>query len=283
MEDSSGNDPENSEASVFNSEHHVNFMEEIFRMYNFEKSVKDWAVCQIADSAAVNIRIAKDLGHSRHISCKNHNLNLECQLMVSNNNELDQITKKIESVSASVRNSCKLSAALRNEAAASDQKLWNIRPKGKCTTRAWLGHAVVVQRHLKLREYYRRLMDDNMGNIVEHRDTVEHHFIEKAESHLKQLKQMKDCSELIQTEKLPWWKYQIYLGILVRTTFNSRNRSRGNQPLGQKYIAADNGLSTDPHFETGVAKIQQGLPREEMMTSLESHACEVLLKSNNDT
>ncbi len=46
-------------------------------------------------------------------------------------------------------------------------------------------------------------MDDNMGNIFDHRDTVEHRFIENAESHLNQLEDMKKCAVLLQKEKLP--------------------------------------------------------------------------------
>ena len=57
----------------------------------------------------------------------------------------------------------------------------------KCTTRAWLGHAVVVERHLKLKDYYMTLMNQNMGNITQHRDTVDKRFIDDAKVHLKYL------------------------------------------------------------------------------------------------
>ena len=123
----------------------------------------------------------------------------------------------------------------------------------------------------------------NMGNIVDHRDTVEHRFIENAESHLDQLEDMRKCAVLLQEEKLPLWQCQEYLDILLTTTLNPRNRSRANRDCAPKHILVNNGLSTNSYFETGVAKIQQGLGREDLMNPLESQACEALLKSKNDT
>ena len=52
--------------------------------------------------------------------------------------------------------------------------------------------------------------------------------------------------------------------------------------LGTKYINVDNGLSTYPDFETGVAKIQQSVIYEEMMTLEEEVTCNNLLNENFD-
>ena len=165
-----------------------------------------------------------------------------------------------------------------------DHCLFTIRPKGKCTTRAWLGHAQVVSRHIKLREFYTNLMDNDMGSITEHRDTVEHRFIQKAGKHMKQLSQIRMCSRYIQKEKLPLHKCQDYLDLLILTQQNLKEQ-RGRDAgclIGEKYIIPNNGLSTDHHFETGVAKIQKGITCEETMNPFESMACQVLLRSNNN-
>ena len=53
-----------------------------------------------------------------------------------------------------------------------------------------------------------------MDIITQHRDTVERRFIQKAETHLKQLKQIRHCSNLIQKEKLPLCQCQSYLDLL---------------------------------------------------------------------
>ena len=66
----------------FNATHHINFIEEVFRMFDFDRSLKDWAICQLADSAAVNIKIAKDMGHNKHISCKNHSFPFAQDFMI---------------------------------------------------------------------------------------------------------------------------------------------------------------------------------------------------------
>ena len=71
----------------------------------------------------------------------------------------------------------------------------------------------------------------------------------------------------------------------METTTKTKNRYRGTENgrcyLGENYIKAHNGLSSDPHFETGVARIQKGIAHEELMTPLESLACRVLLKDSN--
>ena len=199
--------------------------------------------------------------------------------------ELKNLTDKINSVSKSVRNSCKISTALRNEAALDNPKLWNFRAKGKSVTRAWLGHAITVNRHLQLQKYYATLMDAKVGNITEHRETVEHSFIEKTMTHNKHLQQIKKCSDMLQKEKLPLWKCQNYLDFLMKSVARGNGRTGSmfaKCTLGTHYIVPNNNLSTNPPSETGVAKIQQGVVNEEMMNLQEVIACMPLLKDNDD-
>ena len=127
-------------------------------------------------------------------------------------------------------------------------------------------------------------MDTNIGSITEHRETVEHRFIQKAGRHMNNLRQMRMCSQYIQKEKLPVHKCQGYLDLLILTQQNLKEQTGNNAGcfIGKKYIIPNNGLSTDHHFETGVAKIQKGITCEETMNPFESMACQVLLKSNND-
>ena len=47
METSSSDDNVNSIATQFNSQHHVNFMEEVFKMLNFGINMKDWTICHL--------------------------------------------------------------------------------------------------------------------------------------------------------------------------------------------------------------------------------------------
>ena len=62
----------------------------------------------------------------------------------------------------------------------------------------------------------------------------------------------------------------------------------GNRPISKFYccnlrnnnISSDNSLLTTPDFETGVAKIQQGVAYGNLMTRVEIDACKALLKSS---
>ncbi len=49
--------------------------------------------------------------------------------------------------------------------------------------------------------------------------------------------------------------------------------------LGLKYLSPKNGLSTDPDFETGIAKIQSG--SEQTIMQAEKRACRALQKDAN--
>ena len=53
--------------------------------------------------------------------------------------------------------------------------------------------------------------------------------------------------------------------------------------LGTKYIKVDNGLSADPVFKTGVAKIQQDIVYRVTMTVTENFAFKCLLNDNLNT
>lgn len=127
-------------------------------------------------------------------------------------------------------------------------------------------------------------MDTNMGNVTEHRETVEHRFIQNAGKHINQLRQIRLCSQYMPKEELPLYKCQSYVDLLIRTQLNLKEQ-RGDDAgcfIGEKYIIPNNGLLTNHHFETGVAKIQKGITYEETMNPFESMACQVILKSNND-
>ena len=98
------------------------------------RDTNDCVVSYFTDTAAVHPCNAKKMGHRNQISCKNHNLNLEGNLMVESNAELNETCKKIRGTSATVRNSCKVSVDLSNEASLDKPRLTNIRTKGKCIT-----------------------------------------------------------------------------------------------------------------------------------------------------
>ena len=86
----------------------------------------------------------------------------------------------------------------------------------------------------------------------------------------------------MQTKHLPLCKAQGSLDLLT-----SKLRSGRSKPSSKSHawklkcnkINADDNLSTDPYFEKGVAKMQQGVVYENEMTIAERNACKMLLKS----
>ena len=89
-----------------------------------------------------------------------------------------------------------------------------------------------------------------MGNITEHRETIEHQFVQKASKHMKQLRQIRQCSQMLQLEKLPLHECQGYLDVLMITQQNLKDQigDTGGCFIGQKYIIPNNGISTDHYF-----------------------------------
>ena len=70
-------------------------------------------VCQCADSAAVNISIATKMDYP-HVSCKNHNLNLQCDQMVDEDGDLSNVVDSACDLATSIRDSSKATTALMN-------------------------------------------------------------------------------------------------------------------------------------------------------------------------
>lgn len=218
-----------------------------------------------------------------HISCKNHNLSLESNLMVKNNDNLRDVTEKVTAMSAAVRDRVKCSTALRNVAVKSNPKLGNVRAKARSVTCQWLGEHVALKSHIKLKEYLAKLVRDDVGRMSEFQETVETSFILKCQLHEKYLSQIRTVSVMMQKGKLSLCHCQSLLNRLmkrVRTNYNDPNSLYYKCKLGKTKIVPKNGLSTHPHFETGVAKIQEGVAEENKMTYEEIYACRSLLKSN---
>ena len=266
------------EAVKFDAEHHVNHLRETFLYYN--KTVDEFVRCQCADSAAVNIKVARMLGIP-HISCKNHCLSLESNRMVENDADLRDVTRRVLELAAVVRASAKASTALRNVAAKPGQHS-SVRSKSRSITRQWVGEESALNAHIKLKDHFAKLIADKVvKNLGEHQDTLENSFIAKAEMHHKYLKEIKTVSLEMQKSKLSLSECQGNLDILMALVQRKKNRSKSlfyKCKLGTKKIVPDNGLSSEPDFETGIAKVQESVQSKNEMTADEIEACRAFLK-----
>eukprot|EP00171_Calliarthron_tuberculosum_P000207 IDg207t1 len=84
---------DNNEATMFDAETHVAHMKDVFEIFGIE--FEKWVVCQIADDASVNRRIAMDLGIP-HVACLSHKLNNELNFMVEKNEHLEFIIDSVK-------------------------------------------------------------------------------------------------------------------------------------------------------------------------------------------
>ena len=194
-------DPDSSdeESASANAEAHVNFFVETLKFYDLD--FKGWAVCHCADSASVNIKIAK-ITHGRHGPCSNRNLALAGEKMLEDDDELREVVEKCEKVGAHVQNSAKVQTTIRNLASAVDYKMGNIIAKSSSATRKWLRAAIILHKHLKLSSYYCQLMTDKVGKMRDHQSTVDMSFIDCVKEKRKFLIPIRGCSEYLQTHGL---------------------------------------------------------------------------------
>jgi hypothetical protein len=86
------------EAVRFTAKKHHDHIREIMFQY-YGKVLENWAVCSIADNAAVCKKLARLIGIP-HVGCANHKLNLEVQTMFRD--ESDDLFRVLESVHATM-------------------------------------------------------------------------------------------------------------------------------------------------------------------------------------
>ena len=72
---------DNEESTEFNADANVDYVQKTCELYGIVYNTR--VLCQCADSAAVNIKLAWDTPHCHHISWKNHNLSLGAGKVVS--------------------------------------------------------------------------------------------------------------------------------------------------------------------------------------------------------
>jgi hypothetical protein len=226
----------------------------------------------------MNLKVLRET-HCWHISCKNHNLALAGKVMLKKDVELQDLITKVFACGAHVWNSCKVSTGLRNKAAAVDPKLANVSAKSKSATRQWLGAAITMKQHIKIQQFLVDLVKDWIGKMRDHQECVEMSFMDKLQDHYRYMHNIRDCSEALQKPDHPLKELQLMLDILIGKVQGDHGR-RGTLfekcNLGLKYLSPKNGLSTDPDFETGIAKIHSG--SEQTMMQAEKRACRAFQK-----
>lgn len=198
-------DCEDEESAEQTAEAHLNFFTETLKYYNLDLS--EWVVCHCADSASVNIKIAK-LSHGNHNPCDCHKLALGSNDMMERDSSLKETVDKCAAAGTYVQNSAKVQTHIRNLASAIDAKLSNLTAKSKSTTRQWLGGTIILRQHQKLAPYYSQLIDQKVGKMRDHKDTVDVDFLDTVTDKMKYMGPIRQASEHIQTHGMSLCKTQ---------------------------------------------------------------------------
>ena len=130
----SGEDEDNDcEATSFNAEAYVQFINETFAVYDCEFST--WCVALIGDNVSTNIKVSKMTGKP-HIGCMSQKLNLEVRSMIEQHSELKNVIESIHRTMKEVKTKSKSAAILRN--------LRELRPVLDNATR-WSGKVTMLK------------------------------------------------------------------------------------------------------------------------------------------
>jgi hypothetical protein len=97
-------------ATNFNADSHIKLFQQTFKNLQFD-DLSNFAIAQVADSTALNPKIAPVLG-IKHIACCNHSLNLGCKDMEKHSSEPRDIADMTQEVHRKVKASNKLTAEL---------------------------------------------------------------------------------------------------------------------------------------------------------------------------
>ncbi len=106
--------------------------------------------------------------------------------------------------------------------------------------------------------------------------------MDKLEDHYIYMRNIRGCSEALQNLGCSLQECQLMLNLFigkVRGDHGVQGCLFGKCNLNVKYLSLKNGLSTNPDFEMGIAKLQSG--SEQTMSQAEKHACKALLKDAN--
>ena len=140
--------------------------------------------------------------------------------MVTEDPELQNVTKKVTDADAAVCKSVKCStAALPNASAASgkfDHRQSKVQAQAKSQTHQWIKEAVALDSHITLKAAYDVVIANDVGRMADFCETIESSFIDKCKLHNSYLKQIRKASEMMQKKKYPLCKCQHLLDLLIR-------------------------------------------------------------------
>ena len=248
----------------------MNFLNQTLKDYGYDEA-KNFATCQVADSASSNIRAAMLMGIP-HLDCNNHTLNLEVKKMIKEDKPLNKMIESIHELMISIKRSLKKSALLR--------QFTHLHPTIENKTR-WTSIYSMMNKSMRIFDVVRELASDDSNTIIENDVVTQVSFKRRAQKKTALMFEINQACLHLQKNLCNRAQGRAILNYIIGNAREFKDDPLSpfyRNKLGTRYIALGNHLSSSPTFESGLIKIQNG--REEDMSSFEERACEPLLKSN---
>eukprot|EP00171_Calliarthron_tuberculosum_P002931 IDg2931t1 len=250
------------EAESFDADTHIRYLDEIFKFYS--QDVYKWTTCSIADNCAVNKRLAFLL-NVPHVGCMSHKLNSEVKEMVQRDASLARTIDSIHETMTNCKRRLKNRAMLRN--------LTHLAPVTYNETR-WSGIKQMLNRFVEIRQDLIAVADMDDATVSIDRGP---RFEVRVKKYSKMLTEIDTVTLELQKRGATLSDCRYAVNILREVVEEGRH-DQGSVFFGcrlaSKYLAPNASTVTDPHFESGVVKIQNG--NEDSLTIDEKNACEKL-------
>ena len=192
-------------AVEFNAETHVKSFSKTFENLGFDK-VSDFAMAQVADSTALNPKIARLL-EIVHIACRNHALNLACKKMEEEDEdeELAGLATDTQEVYRTINASNILTATMYNvQQSATSLRLL-------CKTR-WGSICALFNSHLQNVLEIREIADAHPDRVSDR--TVSRDYMQVMGRHTAYLNQVNSVAAALQAQGATLADYQDALDLL---------------------------------------------------------------------
>jgi DNA-binding transcriptional MerR regulator len=236
---------EENETTKFNAETHVQFFSDMLALYKL--TIDSWVVYSIADNCSTNKKIAR-LMRKPHVGCMNHKLGLEVNRMVETHNDLNTVIECTHETMRAAKQKLKNAALLRN--------ITDLKPVMHNKT-WWSGKYLMLKRLGQIRS---ELIDVSNAEESDLPIDCSIGFANKVRKYTRQLHKIDGVIKYLQTHGVSLSEGHVALDALIEGVASDKDDAQ--KPLfqcrlGKHYIAPDSDIVPNPHFESGVEKIQE--------------------------
>ena len=250
-------------SSSLNAEVHANHFKKIFRSH-YGLSVSEWGKACIADNTSTNRKTAKIL-NLPHVGCNNHKLNLDIEDWAKQDVALLDVLNSIGMTMKSAKNSLKNAAIL--------SELTPLKPVIYNKTR-WSGKFDMLSRFLRIRCQLIQVAADEESNMHVNDSPM---FLQSVKKFHRSMEVLNKVTIKLQQRCKTLSSCRVLLDYIIQKKENDADIMENRLfqcNFTPKRIQTNGSLTPNPHFESGVVKLQRNKASE--LTDAERGAVESL-------